>query len=85
MQSVKGVLNENFSAGKLEGETFLDSYEIFLGKIELHRAISAFFLKYRAVWDKIMVFLILTIVPEEYENFASAKSRKKDSKKSSLN
>jgi len=55
----------------------LDSYPIFFGKIELHRAIASFVLKYRAMWDKIMGFLILTIVPEAYENYMQAKSRKK--------
>ena len=77
MQSVRKVCNENFSKGKLEGDNFLDSYPIFLGKIELHRAIASFVLKYRAMWDKIMGFLILIIVPDAYEKYMTARSRKK--------
>ena len=77
MQSAREVWNENFSNGKLEGNTFLDSYPLFCGKMELHRAYASFVLKYRAIWDKLMGFLVLCIVPDAYEKFTGARSRKK--------
>jgi hypothetical protein len=53
------------------------SYEDFLEKMNLHRSMNAFVLRYRAQWDKILGFLVVLYFPDRYQEFVSAKSRKK--------
>ncbi|HEY4368743.1 MAG TPA: hypothetical protein VGN07_16030 [Steroidobacteraceae bacterium] len=59
------------------GTSALESSIIFDTRMNLHRHNSAFVLRYRALWDKLMGLLILMFVPEKYEQFISASSRKK--------
>ena len=73
---IMGVWNDFFSKDKLEGGSILDSQVKFSAKMDIHQASSSYILRYRSLWDKIMGFLILFFVPNEYENFAGAKSRK---------
>lgn len=77
LTSVGGTWNSNFSKGLLEGGSILDSSEKFFGKMDIHRFASALILRYRAMWDKIMGFLLLFFSPEDYENFSNSKSKKK--------
>jgi hypothetical protein len=49
----------------------------FSHRVSLLRANSDFIFRYRAIWDKIMGIFILLHVPNQYENFIDAKSRKK--------
>lgn len=77
MTTVGGTWNNLFSNGKLEGGSILDTQAKFFGKMDIHRYASSFVLRYRAVWDKLMGFLILYFAPEEYESFANSKSKKK--------
>ena len=53
------------------------SYEDFCDKMSLYRNVNAFVLRYRAQWDKILGFLVLLYLPDQYEGFVSADSRKK--------
>jgi len=75
--AVGHIWNENFSKGKLEGVSILDSEEKFFGKVDMYRFNTSYFLRYRALWDKIMGILVLAFSPEDYERFADAKSKKK--------
>lgn len=77
LTSVGGTWNSRFSKGKLEGGSVLDSSAKFFGKMDIHRYSSAFILRYRALWDKIMGFLLLLFCPDAYDGFLDAKSRKK--------
>lgn len=82
--AVGATYNQKFSKGKLEGGSVLDSEEKFFGKMEIHRFNSSYVLRYRAIWDKLMGFLILIHAPSEYEKFSSAKSRKRAFRKIAL-
>lgn len=59
IHSVGAIRNANFSKGRMEGGSVLDSPEEFFGKADLHRFHSSFVLRYRAIWDKLMGLLIL--------------------------
>ena len=72
--------NRIFSKGKLEGGSVLDSKEKYFGKMDIHRHSNSFILRYRALWDKIMGFLILFYAPADYEVFCRSDSRKKSFK-----
>lgn len=63
LTSVGGTWNSSFSKGKLEGGSVLDSSAKFFRKMDLHRFSSAFILRYRAIWDKIMGFFLLLFSP----------------------
>lgn len=63
--------------GNLEGGSVLDSEDKFFEKMDAHRFNSSFIFRYRALWDKLMGSLILICVPDEYEKFVSAKSRRR--------
>lgn len=74
---IMGVWNDFFSKDKLEGGSILDSQVKFSSKMDIHQASSSYILRYRSLWDKIMGFLVLFFVPEDYDDFVSARSRKK--------
>ncbi|MBB5543352.1 hypothetical protein A8H39_10770 [Paraburkholderia fungorum] len=76
--SVGVTWTEVFAKGKLEGGSILDSEAKFFGKMDVHRFNSAYVLRYRALWDKLMGLIVLTEAPAEYESFMGARSRKKD-------
>lgn len=61
----------------LKGFSILDSNLDFSARIDFHRACSSFILRYRALWDKIMGFLVLTFIPQKYKDYEDAKSRKR--------
>ncbi len=78
IQNIRKTWNENFAKGKLEGGSVLDSQKKFDKKMDMHYYFSSFVLRYRAVWDKVMGFILLTMAEdEEYKKFDKAKSRKK--------
>jgi hypothetical protein len=77
LQQVGGTWNKHFSKGKLEGGSVIDSKEKFFGKMKIHQHSTAFVLRYRAIWDKLMGFLILAFLPARYDDFRRAKSRKR--------
>ncbi|MCK4742902.1 MAG: hypothetical protein KAT25_03705 [Sulfuriflexus sp.] len=77
---VGATWNQYFSKGKLEGGSILDSQVKFSGKMEIHRFNSSFVLRYRALWDKLMGFLILYYSPKNYDKFCKSKSRKRSFK-----
>jgi hypothetical protein len=74
---VGGTWNQLFSKGKLEGGSVLDSEAKFFGKMDIHRFNTAYVLRYRALWDKLMGLMILIYAPKEYDAFAGAKSKKR--------
>lgn len=69
--------NIKFAKDKVPSGTVIDSREIFFGKMDIHRYRVSFILRYRAIWDKLMGFLILVYSPNEYNNFYSSKMKKK--------
>lgn len=75
--AVGATWNNLFSKGKLEGGSVLDLPEKFFGKMDIHRFNTAYVLRYRAIWDKLMGFIILFYAPQEYGSFSSAKSKKR--------
>ncbi len=81
--NIGNVWNKNFSKGKLEGGSFLDSQQHFSKKMDMHYYFTSFVLRYRAIWDKIMGFILLIMAEdEECKKFEKARSRKKSFKKS---
>lgn len=83
LSNIREIWNNNFSKGKLEGGTFLDSEDHFNGKMELHYVFTSFVLRYRSIWDKLMgLILLLMAEDKEYIKFEKARSRKKSFKKS---
>lgn len=79
--SVGATWNQLFSKGKFEGGSVLDNPVKFFGKMDIHRFNTSYILRYRALWDKLMGFLILLFVPNEYDRFCKSKSKKKSFKK----
>lgn len=79
--TVGATWNANFSKGMLEGGSVLDSPAKFFGKMDIHRFNTSYILRYRAIWDKLMGFLILIETPEKYKRFSEAKSKKRTFKK----
>lgn len=69
--------NKRFSPGKLEGGSILDSTEKFFGKMDIHRFSTAYVLRYRSSWDKILGLFVLLGAPDSYEHFMKAKSKKR--------
>ena len=65
----------------VETGSVLDSEEIFFRKMEVHKFNSSFIFRYRALWDKLMGFTVLYFVPNKYEDFVSARSRRNSFKK----
>ena len=53
------------------------SDEFFVHRVGVHQANSNFVFRYRAIWDKIMCISILLLVPDEFQRFMSARSRKR--------
>ena len=60
----------------LKGDSILDSDLEFFARIDFHRAASSYILRYRALWDKVMGFLTLAFIPEEYQVYENASKRK---------
>lgn len=77
LNKIAATWNRFFSIGQLEGGSTLDSTDKFFGKMEIHRYSTSFVLRYRALWDKIMGFLILLFKQEQYDKFFEGNSRKK--------
>lgn len=77
LHTVGSTWNALFSKGKLEGGSILDSEVKFFGKMEIHRFNTAFVIRYRALWDKLMGIMILIYAPNDYDSFSSAKSKKR--------
>jgi len=75
--SVGATWNEFFSKGKLEGGSVLDSSAKFFGKMDIHRFNTAYVLRYRAIWDKLMGLIVLLYASHDYESFMGAKSKKR--------
>jgi len=71
------IWNQNFSKGKLQGGSVLDSEAKFFGKMDLLRNYTSYVFRYRAVWDKIMGLCVLLQMPDEYDGYHASKSKKK--------
>lgn len=79
--AVGSTWNSQFSKGKLEGGSVLDSEAKFFGKMDIHRFNTSYILRYRAIWDKIMGLIVLEHAPSDYDAFSKSKSKKKTFKK----
>ena len=45
-------------------------------RMDIHRHANSFILRIRSLWDKFMGLLVLRFAPQDYERFASSKSKK---------
>ena len=73
-----GIWNKYYTTKIFEGGgSILDSKERFFAKMKAHQHASAYVLRYRAIWDKLMGFLVLFFLPADYEHFRGAKSRRR--------
>jgi len=72
---IESDLYNNISSGQPEGK------ETFFRRKDMHRYRTSFILRYRALWDKVMGFLILIVSPTDYDSFWKSKSKKKSFKK----
>lgn len=73
-----GIWNKYHTTKIFEGGgSVLDSKERFFAKMKAHQYASAYVLRYRAIWDKLMGVFILVFLPDDYEHFRKAKSRKR--------
>ena len=71
-----GGLSNQLSRSGLISTSILDSQQVFnLRMSSLHFHVG-YVLRLRAVWDKLMGFIVLLAAPYEYEKFAKAKSRR---------
>lgn len=68
---------EYFFPTQIDGSGVLDSEEEFEAKLKSYGHQTAFILRFRALLNKIMGFLVLLKTPKEYDGFVSSKSRKK--------
>jgi len=84
---ITGYQNSSSSSLNSEISSVLYSETTFFEKMQLHRYSTSYVLRYRALWDKIMGFLILILSPNisDYQRFIDAKSKKKAFKKIALN
>ena len=76
VHSVGATWDQLLAKGKLEGGSLFDSKTRFYGKMEIHRFTTAYVLRYRALWDKLLGLMVLLFVPDEYEAFTNAKSKR---------
>ena len=79
--SASRAWGDGTATDNLESGSIFDSEEKFFRKMELHRYHTSFIFRYRALWDKAMGFSVLFFVPNEYENFIKAKSKRNRFKK----
>ncbi|MFN7853427.1 MAG: hypothetical protein ACLBM3_14625 [Dolichospermum sp.] len=49
----------------------------FIAQFKLHRLLSSYVLRYRAIWDKIMRLIILLFCPEHYQRYDNTKKSRK--------
>jgi hypothetical protein len=62
---------------ELKGMTPLDNEVAFEIRADVHRALSVYIFRYRAIWDKIFGFCILLLAPERYSEFRDKKKGRK--------
>lgn len=78
---VESDLYKNFSSGQEKGKAVFEPKEKFLKMMDMNRYRTSFILRYRALWDKVMGFLILIVSPTDYGSFCNSKSKKKSFRK----
>ena len=78
ISSVAGVHNLQFAPGRpyADSAPLLDD-AAFAGKMDILEHLTAFALRCRAFWDKVMGVLFLLCDPAKYEDFATARRRKR--------
>ncbi len=59
-------------------KSIFDDENVFIGKLELHRAVTSYIFRFRALWDKIMGLYFLIYKEVEYEKFINAKSKQRN-------
>ena len=79
--SASRACGDGMATDTLESGSIFDSEIKFFRKMELHKYHTSFIFRYRALWDKGMGVSVLFFVPDEYENFIKAKSRRRKFKK----
>lgn len=76
IHSVDTTWNQLQAKGKLDNGSIFNSKTKFYGKMEIHRFHTAYVLRYRDLWEKLMGLMVALYVPDEYESFANAKSKR---------
>ena len=72
-----GTYNQLHSKGKIAGDSVLQDFDLFSGKVDILNALSALSFRIRAFWDKYMGILFLLYEGNKYEGFINSRSRKK--------
>ena len=73
--------NYNFGGDRPKPEDVLTTPSAFFATMDIHKFNTAFVFRYRALWDKIMGFLVMICAYDEYERFRRSKSRRKSFRK----
>lgn len=81
LASMGSLVNSALSkAGSVQGP-LLETPDVFFERLDLLKVTTSYILRYRAILDKVMALLVLlTASPKDYENFMSAKSRRRSFK-----
>jgi hypothetical protein len=71
------IVNEQRQKRSANPGPLLGNEELFLERLALLEANTAYILRYRAILDKIMAIMVLLVAPLEYDNFMGARSRRR--------
>jgi len=74
---ISATWNHNFGGNKPKPADVLSSPPAFFATVDIHRFNTAFVFRYRALWDKIMGFIVMIYAPADYDTFRQAKSRRR--------
>ncbi|HET6515695.1 MAG TPA: hypothetical protein VFG09_11095 [Thermodesulfovibrionales bacterium] len=75
---VIGDLEHKFEAIKGTVRSLYESHEVFSNRMDAFRHQFSVILRYRAIWDKFMGLIIMRFLPDKYDAYMKAKSKKKD-------
>lgn len=79
------LMCDSFSLGREMNKTMpqvlakagqLPESQAFAIRMEIHAHANSFILRFRSLWDKFMGLLLLRFAPQDYQRFASSKSKK---------
>lgn len=83
--AVRNTYFSDFLGKRLEADSVLESKDVFFAKMDIQRYSTAFVLRYRALFDKVMGFIILMFAPGDYDAFCSARRKRKSFRKIASN
>lgn len=71
-----GQFNRTTPARMAERKSPFPEAEAFRLRMRMHQSANGFVFRFRSLWDKLMGLFVLRFVPERYDWFCSAKSKK---------